>query len=52
MEYRTLIKHGTVVDGSGRAAYRSDVRIHGGRIVEIGRDLSLASGEREIDARD
>ena len=52
MEYRTLIKNGTVVDGSGRPARQSDVRIRGGRIAEIGKKLSPADGEREIDASD
>ena len=50
MEFRTLIKHGTVVDGSGAPAYQGDVRIRGGQIVEIGKDLAPASGERVFDA--
>ena len=35
MEYRLLIKGGTVVDGSGAPAYAADVRVAGGRITEI-----------------
>lgn len=50
MEFRLLIKHGTVVDGSGAPAYAADVRVAGGRIAEIGRDLKAGVGERVIDA--
>lgn len=50
MDYRTLIKNGTVVDGTGAAAYEADVRVRGGRIVEIGRALPLQAKERAIDA--
>ena len=35
-----LIKGGTVVDGSGGAPFAADVRIEGGRITEVGPDLS------------
>ena len=44
-----LIRNGTVVDGTGAPAYKSDVRIHGGSIAEVGPDLK-ANGEREFDA--
>ncbi|MDO6414561.1 amidohydrolase family protein [Sphingomonas sp. BIUV-7] len=50
MNFRLLIKGGTVVDGSGAAAYPSDVRVSGGRITEIGQALSSTVGERVIDA--
>jgi N-acyl-D-aspartate/D-glutamate deacylase len=50
MDFRTLIKNGTVVDGSGAPAYQADVRTRGGRIVEIGRDLAASAGERVFDA--
>ena len=43
-----VIRHGTIVDGSGAARYRGDVGIADGRIVEIGRIRWLA--ERTIDA--
>lgn len=47
--YDILIKNGTVVDGSGRPMYVSDVAITDGHIVAIG-DLSHARAEKEIDA--
>ncbi|HXJ81591.1 MAG TPA: amidohydrolase family protein [Candidatus Methylomirabilis sp.] len=43
-----LIRHGTIVDGSGAARYRGDVGIKQGRIVEIGKIRAMA--ERTIDA--
>jgi N-acyl-D-aspartate/D-glutamate deacylase len=50
MEVRILIKNGTVVDGSGAPAFAADVRVGGGRITEVGRDLKAATGERVVDA--
>ncbi len=44
-----LVRGGTVVDGTGSAGVRSDVRVRDGRIVEIGARLS-PDGEAEIDA--
>lgn len=44
-----LIKGGTVIDGTGAASYRADVRLKGETIVEIGADLA-PKGERIIDA--
>jgi N-acyl-D-amino-acid deacylase len=44
-----LIKNGTVVDGTGAPAYAADVRIKGGVIAEVGKDLA-SGGERIIDA--
>ncbi len=45
----TLIKGGTIVDGTGAAPFISDIRICGAEIVEIGPDLKPA-GERVVDA--
>jgi len=50
VEFRILIKNGTVVDGSGAPAYTADVRINGGLIREIGPGLQQEKGERVIDA--
>ena len=43
----TVIRGGTVVDGTGAPAYRADVAIDGGRVTEIGANLK---GDTEIDA--
>ena len=40
-----LIKGGKVVDGTGARAFAADVRLSGGRIVEVGPDLEAASSE-------
>lgn len=50
MDIRILIKGGIVVDGSGAPAYKADVRVAGGLIVEIGEELEAATGERLFDA--
>ena len=44
-----LILNGTIVDGSGAAAYQADLAIVGDEIVEIG-DLDEAQASRIIDA--
>lgn len=48
-KYDLLIKHGLVIDGSGRPGYIGDVAINGDRIVGIGK-LKNAGAAREIDA--
>lgn len=50
MDFRLLIKGGTVVDGTGAAPTAADVRVAHGRIVEMGAHLDPALGERVIDA--
>ncbi len=50
MDYRTLIRNGTIVDGTGASAYAADVRVRAGGIVEIGRNLPLQPDERAFDA--
>ena len=49
-EYDVLIRHGRIVDGSGRAAYNADVAVKADRIVRIG-DLRHGTATRVIDAR-
>ena len=44
-----VIRGGTVVDGSGRPAWRADVRLRGDRIVEVGQGLA-ALGDEVVDA--
>src|SRR5215510_449307 len=50
LDYDLFIRHGRVVDGSGRAAFAADVAIKGDRIARIG-NLRGAKANREIDAR-
>ncbi|MDQ2665598.1 MAG: D-aminoacylase [Gemmatimonadota bacterium] len=45
-----LIRGGTLVDGSGGAPRRADVRISGDRIISVAPSLTAAAGERVIDA--
>ncbi len=45
-----LIKNGTVVDGTGEAAYAADVRVRDGLIAEIGQGLAAAADEETYDA--
>ncbi len=46
--FDTLIRGGTVVDGSGRPRFTGDIGITDGRIAEVGG--KLGAGKREIDA--
>ncbi len=43
-----VIRNGTVVDGTGKARFRADVAVQGGRIVEVGKVTGAA--RRTIDA--
>jgi len=45
-----IIRHGEVLDGSGRPGYLADVGVQDGYIVAIG-DLSNETAARDIDAR-
>jgi N-acyl-D-aspartate/D-glutamate deacylase len=45
-----LIRHGRIVDGTGRAAYEADVAIDGGVITTIDRHVGVRA-KRVIDAR-
>jgi len=48
--FDTVIRNGTVVDGSGAPRFGADIAIDDGRVVRIG-DLGDATGATEIDAR-
>lgn len=47
--YDIVIKGGTIVDGSGLAAYQGDVAIAGGHIVAVG-DIGKAKAAKTIEA--
>lgn len=47
--YDTIIRNGTIVDGSGLAPYRGDVAITGGHIMAVG-NIGEAAAGAEIDA--
>ncbi|SEN57054.1 N-acyl-D-amino-acid deacylase [Pseudomonas sp. ok272] len=49
MQYHTLIRNASIIDGSNRPAYLADVAIVDGRIARIG-DVQGARAEEEIDA--
>jgi N-acyl-D-aspartate/D-glutamate deacylase len=48
--YDLLIRHGTVVDGTGASRRRADIGISNGRIERIADGIPGARGRREIDA--
>ena len=41
-----LLHGGSVIDGTGTASYRADVRVEDGRIAEIGLDLATRDAEK------
>ena len=49
MAFDTLIKNGTIIDGTGRLRYDADVGIRGGKIATIG-SLGDAEAGRIVDA--
>src|SRR4029077_9781510 len=49
MAWSLLIKHGTVIDGSGAPAVAADVAVEGDRIAAMGRELG-GEAARVIDA--
>lgn len=48
-EYDVILRHGTIVDGTGLAPYRADLGIQGGYISKIG-DLSGRTAGLDLDA--
>jgi N-acyl-D-amino-acid deacylase len=46
--FDTVIRGGTIVDGSGQSSFTGDIAIQDGKIAEVG--VKLAAGRREIDA--
>ena len=51
MGFDTIIRNGSVVDGTGASAINADLGIQGGKIAKIG-DLSNAEADKVIDATD
>jgi len=45
-----LITGGTIVDGTGAAPYRADLRVRDGLVAEIGEGLTAAVDEQQYDA--
>src|SRR4030095_4682230 len=48
--FDVIVRHGTVIDGSGRARFAADVGIRNGFIAGVG-DLSAAKAQVELEAR-
>src|SRR5690242_4549887 len=48
--FDTVIRGGTIVDGTGAAPYTGDVAIEGDRIVAVGPDVDGARARQTIDA--
>ena len=44
-----VIRHGTLIDGTGGSPRAADVAVSGDRIVAVG-DLGAVAADREIDA--
>ena len=44
-----IIRNGTIVDGTGRAAFKGDVAVQGQRIVEVGAVSGTARRERDAE---
>lgn len=49
--YDIVIKHGLIVDGSGKEKYIGDIGISGDRIIQIG-EIDSKQGKKIIDAKD
>ena len=50
MTYDLLIRHGTVIDGTGAQRFRADVAVQDGKIAEVG---AIREGAKQIiDAAD
>ena len=50
MEYDTIIRNGTIIDGTRLPRYRADVGIRNGRVARIGRIPASVAAGRELDA--
>ena len=48
--YDVLIKNGTIIDGTGKTAYKADLAIAGDTIARIGADLLPGEAGRIVDA--
>jgi N-acyl-D-amino-acid deacylase len=48
--FDVVLRHGTILDGTGAARYRGDIGIIGDRIARVG-DLSASRGSLDLDVR-
>lgn len=49
--FDVILKHGTIVDGTGRVRFEGDIGIVGDRLAVVGGDIPDAQAHRVIDAR-
>ncbi|MBI4049590.1 MAG: amidohydrolase family protein [Candidatus Doudnabacteria bacterium] len=50
--YSVVIKNGSILDGTGKLAYRADIAVEKRKIVEISPSIPAAKAQQVIDAKD